>query len=249
MTNEDLLILPGDCIQQLYKIPSNSVDFAFCDLPYGYTECSWDTTINMGLFWPAIERIMKPKAAMAFTAQQPFLIDLIISNRDSYKYSIIWDKKFGSNYMQASRQPIRVHEEVLIFSTHKGMPNYYPIMSPRDKPIMKGGNRNKIDSAIPVRGNGMDKKVYTEKHPTSIVSFSVREDRGHHPTQKPVSLIEYLIKTFTLPGQTVVDPCMGSGSTAIACINTGRHFIGIEKYPKWIEVAKNRIGNHQLKII
>ena len=157
----------------------------------------------------------------------------------------VWDKKFGANFVQAKRQPIKTHEDVLVFTNGGMQPNYYPQMIKRDKPIKKGGNKQ--SDAIPIARTknaklfGEQGKEYNEKHPTSIVQFDVRKGRGLHPTQKPVELMEYLIKTYTNEGETVLDNTMGSGTTGVACVNTNRNFIGMELDEGYFNIATNRI--------
>lgn len=216
-----------------------------CDLPYGTTACKWDSVIPFDALWGQYRRIAKPSAAIVLTAAQPFTTALIASNIREFAYCWVWDKKFAANFVQAKRMPLRVHEDVAVFCTSGKTPNYYPQMTRRDTPIKKGGN--KPSAAIPIRQTetaaafSAAGKTYDEKFPETIFEFNCREGRGLHPTQKPVALMEYLIKTYTNEGDTVLDNCMGSGTTGVACVNTGRNFIGMEQDFKYFRIAKKRI--------
>lgn len=226
-------------------IPDKSIDAIIADLPYGTTACKWDSVLPLDKLWREYNRIIKPKGAIVLTASQPFTTTLIESNRKNFAFAWVWDKKFGANFVQAKRQPIKTHEDILIFTNGGMQPNYYPQMIKRDNPIKKGGNKQ--SEAIPIARTinskifGESGKVYNEKYPTSIIQFDVRNGRGLHPTQKPVALLEYLIMTYTNEGETVLDNTMGSGSTGVACVNTNRNFIGMELDDKYFEIAKERI--------
>ena len=241
-----------DCIIGMSRLPDNSVDCIICDLPYGTTACKWDTIIPFEPLWEQYERVIKDNGAIVLTASQPFTTALISSNMKKFCYSWVWDKKFGANFVQAKRQPLKTHEDVVVFSNNGKMPHYYPQMTLRDVPIKKGGNKQ--SRAIPIamtetsENFGKTDKVYDNKFPSSQISFSVRDGRGLHPTQKPVALFEYLIKTYTNEGETVLDNCIGSGTTAIACMNTNRNFIGIEMDQKYYEIANNRIKEHEIEL-
>ena len=236
----------GDCLELMKDLPDKSIDAIICDLPYGTTACKWDSVLPLDKLWREYNRIIKPKGAIVSTASQPFTTTLIGSNRENFAFAWVWDKKFGANFVQAKRQPIKTHEDILIFTNGGMQPNYYPQMIKRDKPIKKGGNKQ--SEAIPIARTknskifGESGKVYNEKYPTSIIQFDVRKGRGLHPTQKPVLLMEYLIKTYTNKGETVLDNTMGSGTTGVACVNTNRNFIGMELDDKYFEIAKARIN-------
>ena len=243
-------LIHGDCLERMADIPDGSVDMVLCDLPYGTTACKWDTIIPFEPLWAAYRRIAKKNAAIVLTASQPFTSALVMSNTTNFSHSWVWNKKFGGNFVQAKRQPIKIHEDVLVFSFGGLQPRYFPIMVERDTPIKAGKVVNQPNSAIP-NGSGAEAmaavkaKIYDEKYPISILDFSSRENRGLHPTQKPVALMEYLIRTYTNPDETVLDNTMGSGTTGVACINTGRNFIGIERDKDYFRVAKDRIENQQ----
>jgi site-specific DNA-methyltransferase (adenine-specific) len=218
-----------------------------CDLPYGTTACKWDTVIPFEPLWAQYRRVAKRNAAIVLTASQPFTTMLIASNMRDFAYCWVWDKKFAANFVQAKRMPMRVHEDVVVFCTSGKTPSYYPQMTQRDKPIKKGGNKQ--SSAIPIRQTetaaafSAAGKTYDEKRPETIIEFNCREGRGLHPTQKPVALMEYLIRTYTREGETVLDNCMGSGTTGVACGNLGRRFIGIEQDEKYFQIAQTRISS------
>ena len=238
----------ADCFDVFPFIADKSVDAVIADLPYGTTACKWDSILPLDKLWKEYNRIIKPKGAIILTASQPFTTTLIQSNKNNFAFSWVWDKKFGANFVQAKRQPIKVHEDVLIFTNGGMQPNYYPQMIKRDKPIKKGGNKQ--SDAIPIARTenaklfGEQRKQYNEKHPTSIIQFDVRKGRGLHPTQKPLELMEYLIKTYTNEGDMVLDNTMGSGTTGLACLKTNRQFIGIEKEKQYYDVAVRRASQY-----
>jgi site-specific DNA-methyltransferase (adenine-specific) len=240
------LLMLGDCLERMKEIPDGSVDMILADPPYGTTACNWDSVIDLPLLWEQLKRIVKPNGAIVMTASQPFTTTLISSNMKSYCYNWVWNKRFAGNFVQAKRQPLKDHEDVVVFSLSGKMPQYFPQMLQRDKPIKIGKNTLGF-GAVPLRGSlsGAD-KVYDSKCPTTVTSlcFSSRDQfRGLHPTQKPVALMEYLIKTYTNEGETVLDFTMGSGTTGVACANTNRNFIGIEMDQKYFDIASNRINN------
>lgn len=238
----------GECIEIMRSLPDNSVDMVFCDLPYGTTNCKWDAVIPFEDLWLAYRRIVKHDGAMVFTASQPFTTALISSNINAFSYAWVWDKKFAGNFVKAKHMPLRVHEDVLVFCQSGKIPAYTPQITYRDIPIKKGGNRQA--EAIPIKRTAtsaaytsVDPIIHT-KMPTTILEYSNRTsgDRGSHPTQKPVALMEYLIKTYSKEGDVVLDNCMGSGSTGVAAKRCGRRFIGIEKEQKYYTISQKRIA-------
>lgn len=234
-------LMKGDCLEEMKKIPDGSVDMILCDLPYGTTACKWDAVIPYAPLWEQYRRILKRGHAIVLHASQPFTTSLIASNLTGYCYNWVWDKKFGANFAQAKRQPLKTHEDICVFSYDGKMPRYYPIMIKRENPIKLGKNSG-MTNAIPlVTHSSYEGKIYDEKYPDSQLHFSCRAERGLHPTQKPVALIEYLIRTYTSEGALVLDNCMGSGTTGVACANSGRRFIGIEQDEKYFDIAKSRI--------
>lgn len=246
---DKIWLMNGDCLELMKEIETESVDLILCDPPYGTTACKWDSVIPFTEMWAAINRIIKPKNAIVMTASQPFTTALIHSNMNGFCYSWVWDKKFAANFVQAKRQPLKIHEDVIIFSRTGKMPLYYPQMTKRDKPIKKGSNKNESGAIPLVTNQSYNNKTYDTKCPESIVSYSGRcKERGLHPTQKPVELMEYLIKTYTNEGETVLDFTMGSGTTGVACRNLNRNFVGIEKDEKYYQIAVDRIHQNTLDL-
>lgn len=238
------LLLQGDCLELMKLIPTGSVDMVLADPPYGTTACKWDSVIPFEPMWEQLKRVAKRNAAIVLTASQPFTTTLIHSNLQRYKHQWLWNKGVGVNFMHVKRQPLKTTEDVIVFSY--GTPTYNPQMIKKDKPQRKSNNNMGTSSGYTVDSNNKKYvgKVYTESYPSVIISFSSRTatSRGLHPTQKPVALMEYLIRTYTEEGCTVLDFTMGSGTTGVACKNTNREFIGIELDPKYFEVAKARIN-------
>jgi len=240
-------LMQGDCLELMESIPDGSVDMVLTDPPYGTTACKWDTIIPLEPMWEQLKRVTKKNGAIVMTASQPFTTTLIASNINNYAHGWVWNKRFAANFVQAKRQPLKDHEDVLVFCMSGKQPNYYPQMVKREKPIKKGGNKQ--SKAIPIAQSeyannfGHQDKSYDTKHPTTTtaLNFSVRDGRGFHPTQKPVALMEYLIKTYTNEGGTVLDFTMGSGTTGVAAKNLGRDFIGIELDEEYFRIAKERI--------
>jgi site-specific DNA-methyltransferase (adenine-specific) len=236
----------GDCLEVMKSIPDRSIDAIICDLPYGTTACKWDIVIPFEPLWDQYKRIIKDNCAIVLFGSEPFSSALRISNIKDFRYDWIWDKRFGANFGTAKIQPIKRHEIVSIFGVKKS-PRYFPQMIKRDKPIKIGKNSSNESDRGMLGENSLNKKeydnkIYDEKYPESIQFFNVREDKDRfHPTQKPIALMEYLVKTYTNQGDTVLDNCMGSGTTGVACKNLGRNFIGIEQDANYFEIAKNRI--------
>ena len=223
----------------------------------GTTACKWDVVIPFEPLWEQYKRIIKDRGAIVLTASQPFTSALVMSNPKMFKYEWIWEKAVGSNFAALKYQPMKEHENVLVFS--KGTHNYYPILQERKgsgKERQKAGylNSKAVTKTGDFIGGIMDatkrRNEYNSlRNPSSVQFFNNREkERGLHPTQKPVALLEYLIKTYTLEGETVLDNCMGSFSTAIACLNTKRSFIGIEKDAHYFQVGKDRVEKHLLTL-
>ena len=226
-----------DCLEGMKKIPDKSIDMILCDLPYGTTACKWDTIIPFEPLWEQYERVIKDNGAIVLTASQPFTTKLIDSNIDLFRNCWVWNKKISGNPLLAKHQPLKVHEDICVFS--KKRHNYYPQMR-KGKMRKKGGGRSKLFDME------MSAKYSDEYYPISIIEFS-NAKRGLHPTQKPVALFEYLIKTYTNEGETVLDNCMGSGTTAIACLNTNRNYIGFELDEEYYKASLERIKEHENK--
>lgn len=231
--------MQGDCLELMKDIPDGSVDMILADLPYGTTACKWDAVIPFEPLWEQYERVIKDNGAIVLFGSQPFTSALIMSNPRWFKYSWVWDKVKPSGFQIAKYRPMMRHEDVLVFG--KGRINYYPIMTEREK-VKKSKVYKRSDSS-PLANNDGKERVYTHKYPQSILTYSNANQRGKiHPTQKPVALFEYLIKTYTNEGETVLDNCMGSGTTGVACKNLNRNFIGIELDEGYFKIAKERIG-------
>ena len=234
----------GDCLEVMQGIESGSVDMVCADLPYGTTSCKWDSVIPLDALWAEYKRVCKPNAAIVLTATQPFTAALVISNLKGFKHEWIWRKDKAGNFASAKYAPMKIHESVVVFC--HGRINYNPIKTLRDKPIIRGnssasGTAKNLASSS--RFGGHTRKVFTDRCPESIISFGTVR-KTIHPTQKPVELMEYLIRTYSNEGQTVLDNSMGSGTTGVACANTRRCFIGIEREPKYFETAKTQIEGY-----
>jgi site-specific DNA-methyltransferase (adenine-specific) len=235
-------------------IPDKSVDMILCDLPYGTTACKWDQVIPFAPLWAQYKRLIKDHGAIVLTASQPFTSFLITSNIGMFKYCWVWEKSKGSNFVHARNMPLKFHEDVCVFSNskighecqlHEKRMAYNPQgLLKVDKHWSRPKQYNS-EHGLDRPSHTLDRIIEFENYPTSILKFqnSDNHERGMHPTQKPVALFEYLIKTYTNEGDLVLDNCIGSGTTAIAARNTGRHFIGIEKEPKYVEIARKRIAS------
>ncbi len=238
----NIKLLQGDCLELMKDIPDKSIDMILCDLPYGTTACKWDTIIPFEPLWKQYNRIIKDNGAIVLTATQPFTSALVMSNPKMFKYSWIWDKVKPSGFQVAKYRPMMRQEDVLVFG--KGRINYNPIMTRREK--VKTSRVYSSSDSNPLKNNDCKNRTYTHKYPQSILTFSNASQKGKvHPTQKPVALLEYLIKTYTNEGEIVLDNCMGSGTTGVACINTNRNFIGIELDPEYFKIAEKRIYEHR----
>lgn len=228
-------IYNGDCLEIMQDIPTGSIDMILCDLPYGTTQNKWDSVIPFAPLWQQYERVIKDTGAIVLTAQNPFDKVLGCSNLSILKYEWIWEKDHGTGHLNAKKAPLKNHEVCLVY--YKKPPTYNPQMT-KGKPykITNGAASKNYGSVIQVTtiNNG-------DRYPRSVLKFA-RDKNGIHPTQKPVALFEYLIKTYTNEGETVLDNCIGSGTAAVACLRTGRNFIGIEKDPVYYEKACARIA-------
>lgn len=227
----------GDCLEVMKSIADGSVDAVIADVPYGTTACKWDTVIDFDLMWAELKRIIKPNGAIVLFGSEPFSSALRMSNIKNYKYDVIWEKEQATNFQQLKRQFGKSHENISIF--YKKQPTYNPQMILGKKPS-NSGTKNKIGHNN-TNGGTPKRSGATDRFPLSIHKFN-RDRTGQHPTQKPVALMEYLIKTYTNEGETVLDFTMGSGSTGVAAINTNRKFIGIELDKDYFDIAYNRIN-------
>ncbi len=248
-------IIEGDCLEVMKNIPSKSIDMILCDLPYGTTQNQWDSIIPLDQLWSNYERIIKDKGVIVLTAQGLFTAKLMISNPKLFKYKITWVKSKPTNFLNAKKQPLRKHEDVLVF--YKSQPNYNPQMS-NGEPYNKGFRKDQLTGSygdfrtVEVKSSG-------ERYPTDVIYFKTAESEGevHHPTQKPIELGRYLIRTFTKEGDIVLDNTCGSGSFLVSAVLEGRKFIGIEKNQEvylfknkrinYIDVCNNRIKEAEQK--
>lgn len=226
----------GDCLELMKDIPDNSIDMILCDLPYGTTRNKWDSIIPLDELWKHYERIIKDNGAIVLFAQTPFDKVLGCSNLKLLKYEWIWEKSKATGHLNAKRCPMKAHENIIVF--YKNLPIYNPqgLVKKEVPTIRKGKNGNGSNYGK----SDKDAVQEFENYPRDILIFA-SEGKTVHPTQKPVALLEYLIKTYTNEGDVVLDNCMGSGSTCVACVNTGRHYIGFEKEPKYFDIACQRL--------
>ena len=235
----------GDCLELMKNIPDGSVDLVLTDPPYGTTACKWDNVIPFEPMWEQLNRIVKADGAICLFGSEPFSSALRMSNIKNFKYDWIWDKKIPSGMGYARFQPMRQTENISVFCNGKTV--YNPQMVKRNKPIKKGGNKYSPSAPIQACKEGKDfKKTYEYKNPINLIVFDKIRKGSLHPTQKPVALLEYLIRTYTIEGETVLDFTMGSGSTGVACVNTNRRFIGIELDEGYFKIAEGRINNARL---
>jgi site-specific DNA-methyltransferase (adenine-specific) len=249
--NDSIEIYHGDCLEVMKSISDNSIDMILCDLPYGTTACKWDTIINFKLLWKQYERIIKENGAIILFAIQPFTSLLVVSNINLFRYTWVWDKEYGTDFQLAKLRPMRSAEDICVFSKAKTANGaktnmkYYPQKSKLEKPVKNGG----APTTKLLHENSMKKLdvLYTAKSPLNVLHYKpVFNTKNHprlHPTQKPIDLLEYLVKTYTNENEIVLDNCMGSGSTGVACINTNRKFIGIELDEKYYKIAEERLLN------
>lgn len=223
----------GDCLELMKDIPDASVDLILCDLPYGTTRNQWDSVIPFAGLWREYRRLCR--GAIVLTASQPFSSALVVSAPGMFRYSLVWDKSQITGFLNSKRQPLRRHEDVLVF--YDNQPTYNPQFS--------AGEAYALNRKHATTNYGVQRENRTDsdgrRYPTSIIDIPQERVRGGHPTQKPAALMEYLIRTYTNEGDTVLDNCMGSGTTGVACANTGRRFIGIEKDERYFQIAKERI--------
>lgn len=240
-------LILGDCLCEMENIPDNSIDAIIADVPYGKTQNHWDIIIPLRPMWMQLERIIKPNGIIILFGQNSFSFKLGLSNEKYFRYTMIWEKTKAGGFLNANKMPLQAHEDILIF--YKKLPTYNPQFEDGTPYIKKnvsngdGGNYNKFDRIGNIQIN--DGKRY----PRSVIKFSNDNHESLHPTQKPVEIMEYLIKTYTNEGEIVLDFCFGSGTTAVACLNTNRNFIGMEKDKIYFEKAQKRISEHkQLQI-
>ena len=248
-------LLKGDCLEVMKSIEDNSIDAIICDPPYGTTSCKWDSVIDLGLMWEQLNRIIKPTGVIVLFAQQPFTSVLLVSNIKKYRHKFIWQKDKCANFMVAKAQPLKYTEDILVFCNYGFLQNQYkntigtynPQMTYVANEVFNSGQiKGKTMKEINPRPTNVNFKSNPNKDPKSrfprdTISFKVPKKGKVHPTQKPVLLMEYLIKTYTNENETVLDFTMGSGSTGVAAINTNRNFIGIEQDENYYNISVQRI--------
>lgn len=233
-------LIQGDCFNVMTNIPDRSMDMILTDPPYGTTACKWDTPFDLDTMWAQFKRVTKPNGAIVMTGSQPFTSKLVMSNPNMFKYCWVWDKVRPSGFQIAKHRPMMRHEDVVVFSNGGGKTTYNRQMEKRDKPV-KGKVVSSSDSS-PLKYSDRLPRKYTHKNPQSILVFNKGSDgQNIHPTQKPVALMEYLIKTYTNEGDLVLDPFAGSGTTGVACINLVRDYILIEKETEYVDIIKQRL--------
>ena len=231
-------LMLGDCLERMKEIPDGSVDLILADPPYGTTACKWDSVIDFDLMWLQLKRIIKPNGAIVLFGSEPFSSMLRCSNLKMFKYDWVWEKPQGTNPMNAKVMPLKSHENILVFYSNK--PNYNPQMWQSTPYSGFSSDSSKIGEVYGFAKSKHRSNPEGTRYPKTVLRF--KQDKGLHPTQKPVALMEYLIKTYTQEGETVLDFAAGSFTTGVACKNTGRKFIGIEKDAGYFEIAKQRLG-------
>ena len=245
-------LINGECLEEMKLIPSGSIDAIITDPPYGTTACKWDSVIDFELMWLELNRIIKPNGAIVLFGSEPFSSALRMSNIKNYRYDWIWNKKKAANFAQSKFQPLKVHEIISVFYNKKSC--YYPIKTINTKKRSENQKKTKINKDRRLSGLNLVDNSYSDSYekdkllPISICDFSRVSGRYIHPTQKPIELMEYLIKTYTNENETVLDFTMGSGSTGVACVNTKRSFIGIEQDESYFNIATDRINNIPKKL-
>ena len=238
-------LINGECISEMKKIKDKSIDMILCDLPYGTTDCKWDNIIPFDKLWEQYNRIIKDNGAIVLFGRDPFSSLLINSNLKGYKHKWIWNKKQSGSFHLAKYMPLQIQEDIIVFTKNGEKVNYYP--------IMRKGKMRKKGGAKPTEhfGNSLkqiEAHYSDEYYPVNIIEFPNCGNKSKllHPTQKNTDMLEYLIKTYTKEEEIVLDNCMGSGSTGIACLNTNRKFIGIEKDKNYFDIAFKRINGHKI---
>jgi site-specific DNA-methyltransferase (adenine-specific) len=232
------MIFQADCMRVLPTLAAQSVDMILADLPYGVTRCAWDSVLPLPELWAQYKRIIKPGGVIALTATQPFASQLVMSCGGWFRYDLIWCKTHSSGFLNANKMPLRAHESVLIFNDR--LPTYNPQKTPGAAYVARrrGGSIKSVYDTTTERNDTISNG---ERFPLSYLTF--KNERGLHPTQKPVALFEWLIKTYTNPGELVLDNCAGSGTTGVAALNTGRRFILIERERSYVNTILSRLGN------
>lgn len=237
-----ITLLNGDCLELMKDIPDGSIDLVLTDPPYGTTACKWDTIIPFEPMWEQLKRVTKKNGAIVLFGSQPFTSALVMSNVKMFKYEWVWEKSHPTGFGSSKYNPLKYHENIIVFSD--ATTTYNPQMT-KGKPNHSMGkivNGGKIESESYIKINAVQSQQSENKYPKSVQKVNNPRTKGMHPTQKPVALTEYLIKTYTNEGETVLDFTMGSGTTGVACKNLNRNFIGIELDKEYFEIAKARIA-------
>ncbi len=240
-------VICGDCLEVMKDIPDKSIDMILCDLPYGTTACKWDTIIPFEPLWEQYRRIIKDNGAIVLTASQPFTSALVMSNTKMFRTELLWIKEQGTNQFLAKYYPLKQHENILIFCKTT------PVYNPQFEDVkIKKSLRDKNGGEDKITGIKLKPTEYNnngKKYPTSLIKVNRELQNRLHPTQKPVALFEYLIKTYTNEGDLVLDNCAGSGTTGVACKNTNRNYILIEKEQEYCDIIKERVGCEIIKLL
>ena len=241
---DDYKLLHGDCLERMKEIPDGSVDLILTDPPYGTTACKWDSVVPFDLMWEQLKRIIKPKGAVVLFSAQPFTTTLISSNIKCFKYCMVWKKSKCGSPLTAKYKPLTKHEDLCIFSLHNKTLNYYPQMQ-KGEPYKRKYTEYKVNN----HGFGIKGVEHINdgtRHPSTVLDYSQKWRRQDqlHPTQKPIELLEHLIKSYTQENETVLDFTFGSCSTGTACLNTNRKFIGIELDDNYFDIGAERVRNH-----
>ena len=254
--NDNIWLMKGDCLERMKEIPSGTVDAIICDPPYGTTQCKWDSIIPLDKMWEQLKRVIKPNGAIVMTASDPFTSTLVCSNIDMLREKLVWVKHKPSNFACGKTMHLKYHEDILVFAGKK--PTYNAQMQPRKSDRVSQMQKGKSKKWNTVRSDGEEVSFQTQyepkewaeydanmKYPSTVIEIpavaSNSLEKVKHPTQKPVALMEYLVKTYTNEGETVLDFTMGSGTTGVASVNTSRKFIGIEMDTNYFNIAKSRI--------
>ncbi len=242
-------LIQGDCLEKMKDIQDGSVDLILTDPPYGLTDCKWDSVIQLEPMWAQLNRIIKPNGAIVLFGSEPFSSTLRMSNINDYKYDWIWEKEYGTGALHSKNMPLKNHENISVFSKgkigHKGKVKNRMVYMPQGlKKCDKTYKRKNwgMEGTLERKSQSNSVRTFFQNYPKTILKYN-RDTEKYHPTQKPVALLEYLIKTYTNKRETVLDFTMGSGSTGVACANTNRNFIGIDSHERYFNIAKQRIYN------
>lgn len=235
-------VFNGDCLVVMKNIPDKSIDMILCDLPYGVTKNKWDSVIDLELLWVEYERIIKDNGIIVLHGQDKFSARLMLSNEKLHRYNLIWEKTTPTGHLNAKRMPLRSHEDLLIF--YKNLPTYNPQKtSGHERKVSSASHKRNSKKTTNYGEHGLTSYDSTERYPKSVLKFATDKQKSSlHPTQKPIALLEYLIKTYTNENDLILDNCAGSGSTGVACMNTGRNFLLIESNEEYYGTIKNRLG-------